>query len=290
MSLPGPVRSALERELGPVRAVSPIRGGCVSEARRVELRDGHVFVKFAANPPIDFFRAEVVGLSALRAATTGLRIPGVAAEGVEEGYGWIAIEWLPVSARDHAHEERLGSGLAELHRSSAPLWGWDSDGYIGALPQSNRRSHDWTTFWWEERLAPQLALLGARGAGVQGPWDELRERMRDLLDEASSADGPSLLHGDLWSGNVVPTSDAPALVDPAVYHGHREVDLAMLDLFGGYGRRLGEAYEEVWPLTAGAEERRAVYQLYYLLVHVNLFGAAYVERTVRTLRTAVATR
>lgn len=187
--------------------------------------------------------------------------------------------------------ERLGTGLASLHRVRAERHGWPSDNVIGSLPQANGWMDEWPAFWRERGLGPQLRLAYDSGwfePSARRRFDALLDRLDEFLAPAAE-DGPSLLHGDLWSGNVHPTADGEAaLIDPASYHGHREVDLAMAELFGGFDTTFHDAYREAWPLADGYDEaRRAIYQLYYLLVHVNLFGGGYVARTLGALGAAV---
>jgi fructosamine-3-kinase len=170
-------------------------------------------------------------------------------------------------------------------------WGWGSANYIGALPQDNTSAATWADFWRARRLEPQLRMARDRGRmpATRAAWDRLFAALPGVL-AAAEADGPSLVHGDLWSGNVLCTAGGePALVDPAVYRGHREVDLAMAELFGGFDREFHAAYREARPLADGYDGvRRPIYQLYYLLVHVNLFGGGSVARTEAVLRTALA--
>ncbi len=279
--LPEPLRHALEERLGPVRGAAAVSGGSINQAFRVEGAAGTFFVKHDPQAPAGIFAAEARGLAALAGAGSGLVVPRVLAPADD----WLALEWLEPAPRGADHDERLGRGLAALHRSTGG-WGWDEDNFIGRLPQANGAAHDWPTFWWERRLGPQLELARRLGRAPGDPhgWERLRDALPRLLAPARD-DGPSLLHGDLWSGNAMSTARGPALVDPAVFRGHREADLAMTELFGGFGTRFYAAYEEAWPLHPGyREERRGVYQLYYLLVHVNLFGGGYVGQTAEVLR------
>jgi protein-ribulosamine 3-kinase len=266
--LPAEVRDSLERALGPVREASAVAGGCVSPAARVESPNGPIFLKYEERPPAGFFAAEARGLEAIRAAGTSLVVPRVIATHEPPGdWSWLALEWLETkSAWEDADWEGLGLGLAELHRSVGRSWG----------------TPGWAEFWWARRIEPQLRLAGG-AVGANRSWDRLQAALPELLGEPR-LDGPSLLHGDLWSGNVVPTTRGPAIIDPSSYHGHREVDLAMAELFGGFTPTFHRAYREAWPLRAGYEVRRGVYQLYYLLVHVNLFGGGYADRTLASLR------
>ncbi len=203
--------------------------------------------------------------------------------------GWRWSGWSPPAAR-RTSRERLGRGLAALHRAGrADGWGWMEDNFIGPLPQANAPAASWAEFWRTRRLEPQLELArrGGRMPGKAAEWDRLMDRLPELLAPAE-ADGPSLLHGDLWGGNVLAAPGGPAIIDPAVYRGHREADLAMTELFGGFGDGFRAAYREAWPLQPGYPARRAVYQLWYLLIHVNLFGGGYGARTAAVLREALA--
>ncbi|HUE95205.1 MAG TPA: fructosamine kinase family protein [Longimicrobiaceae bacterium] len=287
MKLPEAVAAGIQAHVGSVEGVDEVGGGCISSARRVTIGGEAFFLKYDRGKPEDFFAVEADGLRQLRLAGDRIRVPAVAAQHEDPGgYGWLLLEWLEPITPPATAEADLGAALAQLHQTRGPAWGWHRDGYIGSLPQSNRVQNDWPTFWWEERLEPQLDRALAAGLNEWG-WDDLRVRL-DVLLAPAGAEGPSLLHGDLWSGNVLFTGAGAAIIDPACYHGHREVDLAMAELFGGFGRDFYRAYLDVWPLAPGWEIRRQIYQLYYLLVHVNLFGAGYVSRTESTLRSVLA--
>lgn len=296
MTLPDPVRRRLEERFGPVRGAAPVGGGCINQPTRVELADGPAFLKYNAAAPPGFFAAEARGLSALRSLAAELRVPEVravfdaAAEGAPGEPAWLLLEWIEPGQGGAEHDERLGRGLAMLHRAGDGGWGWEEDNFIGPLPQANTPAGTWAEFWLERRLEPQLRAARGCGAdvGPRGEWERLLARLPDLLAEAEE-DGPSPLHGDLWSGNVMAAaSGETCLVDPAAYRGHREVDLAMAELFGGFSARFHAAYAEAWPLRPGYREgRRAAYQLYYLLVHVVLFGGGYAAHTRAALREAL---
>lgn len=291
--LPESVRAEVERELGPVRGARPVGGGCINPSFRLDLDRRPVFLKFNPEAPAGMFAAEAGGLESLRAAASGLRIPEVLAWRDAEGgaAGWLVLEWLEPGAPRADTGQRLGRGLAALHGATARSWGWERDGFIGPLPQANTPEKSWAAFWTERRLLPQLRLAREAGEapGREAEWDRLFAALPDLLSPAE-ADGPSLLHGDLWSGNVLALdAGEPALVDPATYRGHREVDLAMSELFGGFPPGFLAAYRESWPLLPGYEEvRRDVYQLFYLLVHVNIFGGGYARQTEAALRRVLA--
>jgi protein-ribulosamine 3-kinase len=295
VTIPDAIRDGVEAALetmgtpgARIVGASPVGGGCISPTARVETAGGAVFfLKWGAGHlPSGLLASEARGLTALAAAGT-LRVPDVVGSGGDGGSEWLLLEWLEPGVATATTWESLGRGLADLHRHRGDRWGDATDNFIGSLPQWNAPSADWPEFWAGRRLEPQLRA--AVDAGLLDRFDRARfdgllGRLDRLLGTARE-DGPSLLHGDLWSGNVHVLADhSPALIDPSSYHGHREVDLAMAELFGGFGAGFREAYEAAWPLAPGYEPaRRATYQLYYLLVHVNLFGAGYVPRTRRAL-------
>ncbi|MBW3656692.1 MAG: fructosamine kinase family protein [Gemmatimonadetes bacterium] len=264
-------------------------GGCINHGARVETADGPVFLKYNPQSPAGMLAAEAYALDQLREQAADLIVPRVIANGEADGDApaWLALEWLEPAPRSPEFLQRLGRGLAQMHRAAVDgSWGWDQDNFIGSLAQQNAPTDTWSEFWRDRRLGPQLDLARRTGRlpGREADWERLFDRLPAILRPADE-DGPSLLHGDLWSGNVLAATAGPALIDPATYRGHREADLAMADLFGGFGDRFHAAYREVWPLQPGYEARRPVYQLYYLLVHVNLFGGGYVGQTAETLRT-----
>lgn len=263
-------------------------GGCISPTARLEMEDGdRFFLKWGGSDlPDELLAAEARGLEAL-AAADAVRVPAVLGVGAPSGPAWLLLEWLEPGAGSTGSWQRLGKELAQLHQTAASRFGADAPNYIGPLPQDNNPTDDWAAFWRDRRLDPQVRQGISSGllvADDRQRFYALYDQLPDLLAPAAE-DGPSLLHGDLWSGNVHMIADGtPAIIDPSAYHGHREVDLAMAELFGGFGGGFRSAYEEAWPLTPGyAPSRRAVYQLYYLLVHVNLFGSGYVAGTRRAL-------
>lgn len=266
-----------------LRSVERVSGGDINEAYSAELEGGRrVFVKTHPSAPASLFPAEARGLDWLR-NRSGLRVPEVLAvsePGSELGY--LALEWLESASPARDFDERLGQGLAELHRAGAPGFGLDHDNFIGSLPQANGARESWVSFFREQRLEPQLArLVAARRASfsLRRGFERLFARLPELWGEPEPA---ARLHGDLWGGNLhVGSSGEPCLIDPAVYGGHREIDLGMMRLFGGFAERVFQAYDEAFPLASGAAERVALCQLYPLLVHANLFGGSYVGSVER---------
>ncbi len=261
---------------------SGLSGGDINEAYLVTLADGeHVFVKTHRRPPAGMFGAEARGLDWLR-VEGGMKVPKVLAVSDEQP-AYLVLEYLPSAAPAPRFDVLVGEGLSVLHHSGAPGYGLDHDNFIGSLPQSNRTRTTWAEFFGQMRLLPQVkrAVDGARGPTSWATrFDELVARLPDIVPE----EGPHRLHGDLWGGNLHRDDRGlPVLIDPAVYAGHREVDLAMMQLFGGFSARVFAAYEAATPLAPGAAGRVALYQLYPLLVHVNLFGGGYVGSVERAL-------
>jgi fructosamine-3-kinase len=285
------LKSAIAARLGrSVVDTHPLQGGDIHAAYRVELQGGGViFVKSSPGAPRGMFTEEARGLDWLRAASA-LRLPEVlAVADDEQGPRFLALEHLEPGRRRPDFEEKLGRGLAALHRAGAPSFGFERDNYVGSLPQSNRSHPTWVAFYREERLLPLVRRAIDRRhftASDGKKFDGLWARLASLT---GPEEPPSRLHGDLWGGNLhVDPEGQPCLIDPAVYGGHREIDLAMMRLFGGFGPRVFAAYEEAWPLAAGYEARVPLYQLYPLLVHVNLFGGGYASSALRALAETLA--
>ena len=282
----GALRARVEAELGQrVLSVASVSGGDINDAFELGLANGNsVFLKANARAPLSMFAAEARGLEFL-AEARALRIPKVlAASSAQEAPSFLLLEFIRSARPRRGFDDELGQGLAVLHRAGAPSFGFREPNFIGRLPQTNRAHPTWPEFYRAERLEPQLrAAIDARHAPTALARDF--ERLFALLPElVGDAEPPARLHGDLWGGNLhTDELGAPCLIDPAVYGGHREMDLAMMRLFGGFNARVFSAYEDAFPLSAGHAERVLLYQLYPLLVHVNLFGGGYVEQVRRAL-------
>lgn len=288
MSLPASIREAVdialeERGSRPIDRVSRVGGGCINNGARIDTAGDAFFLKWNATAPEGLFAAETDGLVALREAlqdqdaTHGLMVPEPIASGVADAGAWLLMEYIPQAPPEADSDDRLGRALAGLHGSPSPdaRFGWHRDNWIGSLPQANDESSSWADFWRDERIGPQLEMARTSGHLLDDSMDHLLEIIPRALSDGRA---PALLHGDLWSGNAYTTTGGhPVIIDPAVYRGDAEVDLAMTELFGGFGRRFYEAYDDVRPISASYDAYgRALYQLYYLLVHVNLFGQSYV--------------
>ena len=272
-----------------LQAQRPVAGGDIHSAWSLELADGgRLFAKTNRVEALPLLEAEADGLAALAAAADPLRlsVPQPLALGLVGERAVLVLPWLElVSGGQSAPGWRaLGAALADLHRRSLTLacgpgdrfdgpFGWPRDNVIGATPQANGWLPDWGSFFAERRLAPQLELLARRSGALRG-GEELRARLPGWLE--SHQPEPCLVHGDLWSGNAGLGGDGRgALFDPSVHRADREVDLAMARLFGGFPEPFFAGYEQAWPLPAGHQQRRPLYNLYHLLNHANLFGAGY---------------
>lgn len=263
-------RHALAQALGSeVRYWSTVSGGDINDAAKVRLADGRtVFVKSHDDPPPGMFAAEAAGLDWLSGGP--LRVPRVIAVADD----WLALEWLDLEGRPDP--VAFGRGLARLHGLGAPSFGLDQSNYLATLPQDNTPEPDWPTFYVERRLRP---LFRRARLGLERQLDALRAQP-ELF---GPSEPPARLHGDLWWGNVSSCAGAPVILDPAVYGGHREIDLAMLALFGGLPAPLVDAYDEVFPLADGWRDRIALHQLYPLAAHACLFGGGYGNQVATTL-------
>ena len=281
------LRGRVERALAQrITAVSRVSGGDINDAFELTLADGQsAFLKTNARAAPSMFAVEARGLGFLEQARA-LRVPLVLGHSSEHEGGphFLLLELVRSARPQRGFDEALGRGLAALHRSGAPSFGLDEPNFIGRLPQSNTPSETWAEFYRAQRLEAQLDLALASGRvspALRRDFERLFARLPELVGDAEP---PARLHGDLWSGNLhVDEQGAPCLIDPAVYGGQREVDLAMMRLFGGFSEPVFSAYHEAFPLMAGHASRVALYQLYPLLVHVNLFGGGYVNAVQRAL-------
>ena len=288
--------SGLAAEVGaatgrPVSALRPVSGGMLNDAYAAELEDGgRIFVKAHAGPFPGTFPAEAAGLAWLAEGDGGPPVPAVLAHAER----WLALEWIEPAPLSPAAEEALGRGLAAMHAAGAPAFGATPAGTpgaddhpvppmrVGPLLLPNAPAATWGEFFAEQRLRPLTRMAEERGAlpgGTAAALGSICERIEAL---AGPPEPPARLHGDLWSGNVLPDSRGAAwLIDPAAHGGHRETDLAMLRLFGGPAERCFAAYAEVAPLSPGHGERLALWQLAPLLVHAVLFGGGYGGQVAR---------
>jgi fructosamine-3-kinase len=282
LTLPGWVRRGVEAALSDrglgrrVEQAVPVGGGCINNGARIESDSGAtLFLKWNPSSPTGMFEAEAHGLRALSAGSS-LRVPEpLTWGGASDGAAWLLMEYVAPGRSSIETERAFGKGLAEMHsRAVAGGFGFTRDNWIGSLEQGNAVSDRWADFWRDCRIAPQLSLARAHGRARDADFDSLLEVIPAAL---AGVERPELVHGDLWGGNWFASERGePVVIDPAAYHGHGEVDLAMSQLFGGFGASFYEAYRDVRDVARAYDAyRKDLYQLYYLLVHVNLFGAAY---------------
>lgn len=280
--LPETIRTYLaEQHTIVVQNVGYCGGGDINEARRLDTPDGPLFIKWNINPIDGMFTAEARGLALLN-VINAVRVPQplLIHEADEHAPAFLLLEWLEAGPDTHTTATRLGEQVATLHHHAAKTHGLDHDNFIGSLPQYNHQSPSWITFYGQQRLYPQIEMAGRNGE-LSSKRKQRLEWLNAHLDRfLPDETAPSLLHGDLWRGNVMVLSDGhPALIDPAVYYGHFEVELAFTELLGGFSSVFYDAY---WANThfdrRDYAARRPVYQLYPLLVHLNLFGGSYARR------------
>ena len=288
MSLPVALAEAVAAHLGqPIKTTAELSGGCIARATRIDTASETIFLKYGRGEVAATFAAEAVGLKALREAGCPLRIPEVLAmESESEACpGFLMLEWIEPGVPSTSFWQRFGAGLAELHRHTAERYGLERNNFIGRPPQRNTWETSWPDFFRKHRLELQVQRARNNRRWKQAwdrPLEQLYNRLGDQLPEQPPA---SILHGDLWSGNFLVTeAGTAALIDPAAYHGHRETDLAMTELFGGFAPAFYEAYWAAWPLEPGYAERRAIYNLYHLINHLNLFGSGYAGSVASTLK------
>lgn len=266
------------------KSFAPASGGCINNGGKFTTTTGTYFLKWnSATAFPKMFQAEAQGLNRLSAASV-VRIPKVFSYGEAGENQFLLIEFIDQARASGSYWKILAQQLAALHRISQELYGLDFDNFIGSLPQPNQHYAGWVDFFIDQRLRPQLALAlksGKISSEVEHDFDRLFDKLPDLLLEEK----PALVHGDLWSGNVMTDEFGnPCLIDPAVYFGNREIEIAFTQLFGGFPREFYEEYYRVFPLQPSYESRFNLYNLYPLLVHVNLFGGGYFNQLVSILK------
>lgn len=257
-----------------VHRATPVAGGDINRAFCLQGDGGRYFVKLNRAARAAMFAAEAEALRAL-GRCAALHVPAPVCHGVAAGQAFLVLEYIPLRPLDERGQRALGEALAALHETGAERFGWHRDNTIGTTPQINDWSCSWIEFWRERRLAPQLRLAAQNGAAALARAGErLLDGLGTLLQ--GHAPPPALVHGDLWSGNAaMDDAGRPVIFDPAAYYGDRETDLAMMELFGGFGTAL-DAYRAAWPVDEDYELiRRPLYQLYHVLNHFNLFGGGY---------------
>lgn len=246
-----------------------LTGGCINNSCKIIANCGSFFLKWNQDAPNRMFETEKRGLELLRQTQT-IYIPDV----IEWDKNFLLMEFIDESHQTNNFWEEFGFKLSNLHRESTISFGLDYNNFIGSLPQDNTIHSNWLDFFISQRIRPQLAI-GDFSSNFLSSFDRFFTKIDNLFPNGNS----SLLHGDLWSGNFLIYEDSPVLIDPAIYFGFREMDIAMSQLFGGFDNRFYSSYNENYPLDAGWKDRLDICNLYPLLVHVNLFGGSYYDQT-----------
>ncbi len=267
--------------------VQELGGGCINRA--VQLGDGRQswFVKLNRASLFDMFEAEFEGLNEIDASNS-IRVPRPLCVGTTGSEAYIVLEHLDLGPARNG-QAKAGEQLAAMHRHHAGHYGWHRDNTIGATPQPNDWTAEWPTFWRLHRLGAQLELAARNGHGghLQQLGEKLLEAVPALLDHAPQ---PSLIHGDLWGGNMAfDAQGEPVIFDPATYYGDREAEIAMTELFGGFESEFYAAYNATWPLDPGYPTRKQLYNLYHVLNHLNLFGSGYKPQAIGLMEGLLST-
>jgi len=271
-----------------VETISSVGGGCINQTHRIEGNGQRFFVKLNDAESLTMFDAEAAGLHEIR-NTRALRVPVPICWGRNASEAWLVLEYLEMGRASHSSAAALGSGLAAMHHFTSGKFGWTRDNTIGATPQINQSCSNWIEFWRRYRLGYQLQLASVNGytGRLQAQGEQLLEKLHFFFPGPQPV--ASLLHGDLWSGNYSFDDTAqPVLFDPAVYYGDRETDIAMTELFGGFSQTFYAAYREAYPLDAGYETRKTLYNLYHILNHLNLFGGGYLHQAQQAISRLLA--
>ncbi|AFK02759.1 Fructosamine/Ketosamine-3-kinase [Emticicia oligotrophica DSM 17448] len=259
-----------------------IQGGSINVTVQVLTNEGKYFIKYNTRNYEGMFETEAKGLDLLR-ETNVIRVPEVIHWGRRDGQDYLVLENIEYSKPNFDYWESLGQKLASLHRNTADSFGLSFDNYIGSLRQSNEQKSDWLSFFIEKRLNVQAGLAYYNELISKSLYDKFQQFYK-VLPELIPNEPASLLHGDLWSGNVITDEKGePSLIDPSVYYGSREMEIAFTNLFGGFDKRFYDSYQEAYPLQPRFDERVPIYNIYPLLVHTNIFGTSYLPPIIRTL-------
>jgi fructosamine-3-kinase len=291
------IKARIEEKLGSkIKSLSSLSGGCISDAFKVATTDGSTFfLKYNPSASNDMFIKEANGLKELTKANA-IRVPEVL--GFDEDY--ILLEFISSGNKNLSAAkllqagknffENFGRSFAEMHKYTSDNYGFFEDNYIGSNPQKNipeeKEKTNWVNFYFNKRILFQLQLaekLGNSTSELRKGISKLEEKIEEIIGNAEEK--PSLLHGDLWGGNYMVNENGDAvLIDPAVYYGHREADLGMTKLFGGFSLEFYRAYNETFPLEDGYEYRENIYKLYHVLNHLNLFGGGYYSQAISLIK------
>jgi fructosamine-3-kinase len=273
------IAQAISRETGQEFVIvnrKSVSGGCINQGYQVSSQDQTYFVKLNDASQAEMFAAEALGLQQISTTQT-ITVPQPICWGTAGNYGYIVLQWLDLGATNNQSWTAMGHQLAAMHRTGTNKnFGWSRNNTIGSTPQINTWRDNWADFFAEQRIGYQLKLAQRRG-GSFPETHRVVEAVRERL--APWQPLPSLVHGDLWSGNANVSRDGtPIILDPATYYGDRETDLAMTELFGGFHTAFYNGYNEAWELDSGYQHRKSIYNLYHVLNHFNLFGGGYANQ------------
>lgn len=278
------IEAAIAKQTGTpfqIKTQQAIGGGCINDAYRIQGNDRSYFVKANNKSFLSAFESEATALREL-AATQTLRVPKVISIVDGDSQAYLVLEYIEIRPSQTGDWQALGRKLAQLHQIEQAYFGWSNDNLIGASPQPNPKSDSWLTFFRKHRLQHQLTLCADRGYQLAHADELLQELPRFFKNHSPH---PSLLHGDLWSGNISFSNDGtPFTYDPACYYGDREADLAFTEFFGGFPPSFYEAYNAELPLDSGYENRKTLYNLYHCLNHLYLFGSSYANQAEQMTR------
>lgn len=247
-----------------------VSGGNINQAVRLsDLNNQYYFLKYNnTSCGNDILKSELEGLSLL--SSVGISVPVIREANVSGQIPYLLMDWIDTAPRSN---QAIAELLVHLHRLTADDYGLDTNNRIGTLAQYNIRADSFFNFYTTQRLLPQIKLAHDNGLQLGLSADRLNQILKNHIPEEK----PTLIHGDLWSGNIMDTTSGPVLIDPSVSYCHREMDLAMMQLFGGFDKEIFELYDEAFPLSEDWQSRQDLFQLYYLLVHYNIFGASYAQ-------------
>lgn len=272
-----------------IYSTNSIGGGCINNASKIETSIGSFFVKWNSNCHPDIFTREAESLSELKTATgVELKVPKVyASKEVNTTPGFLVLEYLIPGYSAFDNDEKLGRGLALIHRYSNKNFGFYTNNYCGATLQDNSWKSNWAEFFTNNRLYFLLDLIQKERplpASEIKIYEKLLEKIPELVPDNSE---PVLIHGDLWSGNYMICKTGPALIDPCAYYADREMEFAIMNMFGGFSQRFYAAYNEVNPLLPDWRQRNSLYQIYHILNHYYLFGGGYQSQAIRVARSFI---
>ena len=278
MNIPLTIIRDLEQQQIVIVRAERVSGGDINEAAKLYTKSGQtLFLKYNLEQGAQaILKSELLGLQVLK--EKGLPVPQLYTHSIDVHYPYLLMEWVEP---DKAQPEQLATALAQLHRNTQFTYGFSYDNHIGSLDQSNKPHENFADFYINCRIEPQLALA-KRTRSIVFPYS--LKHFHRIVENTIPQEAPALIHGDLWSGNLIHSESGPVFIDPSVSYGHREMDLAMMRMFGGFEEAVFVSYEEQCKLEKGWRERADIFQLYYWLVHVNLFGGQYRHSAEKVFR------